>query len=483
MQKIVALLYPLLVLLLFGLLFFFDLKNPVVIDYDEGLSAEISREMYLDRELVIPTLNSTDFFEKPPMLYWSQMLGYKMFGISSFGARCFNAVSGLATLLIFYFGSAGALGSRTAFNATLILGSSILFACLARIAMPDMLFTMFLSCSLIMFYYGVERARQDRGGASLFWAACSCTALAMLTKGGIGAFFPLVSTIFYLVSIGRPTIIFRRRWFFPGMALILFIGFSWYLALGFVHPRGFSFMRELLLEQYVNRFPNMMADSSGHFFYYLIILLVGFMPWFSFLPLAIVHTPWRSGKNPGARFLRLFLIYSFIVFLFFSLTTSQRPGDILPALPGLALMLACLFNRVEIKHPLFWRTSGYFSALFAFLVGIIIASIPFIFPYLADLLGENSRQAPALAEPVHFGFSLWLAALPFVVCSFFMIRASRRNNIGNLFEALLVSSFIFSASLIYGVLPVYDRIYAAPLARYCRPGRSKFPGRRKNHGV
>lgn len=49
MQKLVAILYPLLLLLLFSLLFFFGLKDPVVIDYDEGVYAEVSRSINVSR--------------------------------------------------------------------------------------------------------------------------------------------------------------------------------------------------------------------------------------------------------------------------------------------------------------------------------------------------------------------------------------------------------------------------------------------------
>ena len=129
MQKLSELVYPILLLLVFGLLFFFNLGATTVMDYDEGVYAEVSRAMHLRGELVVPELNGTGFFEKPPMLYWLQMGGFELFGRTPLGARFFNALTGLATLMIFYFGARSPLGNRTAFNATLILGSSIIFVC------------------------------------------------------------------------------------------------------------------------------------------------------------------------------------------------------------------------------------------------------------------------------------------------------------------------------------------------------------------
>ena len=63
MVRIISLIYPLILLALFSLLFFFSLGKPVVLDYDEGAYAEVSREMYTTSQLLLPTLNGEDFFE------------------------------------------------------------------------------------------------------------------------------------------------------------------------------------------------------------------------------------------------------------------------------------------------------------------------------------------------------------------------------------------------------------------------------------
>jgi len=149
MNRVLTIVYPAALLLVFSLLFFTSLHKPEVIDYDEGVYAEVSRAMFERQEFIIPELNGEGFFEKPPMLYWAQMLGYKIFGVNPMGARIFNGVAALLTLLVFYFGSAHPLGKRSAFQATLLLGSSIIFLYLARVAMTDMFLTFFLVSCLI----------------------------------------------------------------------------------------------------------------------------------------------------------------------------------------------------------------------------------------------------------------------------------------------------------------------------------------------
>ena len=475
MQKLAELAYPILLLFVFGLLFFFGLGEPVVIDYDEGVYAEVSREMYVEGELIVPKLNGDGFFEKPPMLYWMQMLGYELFSTSAFGARFFNTLAGLATLMLVYFAARGALGARIAFNTVLILGSSVIFTYLARVAMTDMVLTLFLTGCLITSWYGVEREIAGKSGALLFWIGCLFGGMAMLSKGAIGALFPLLTAFVYLLSIGRLGLLFRPSWLLVGAPLLAVSGFSWYLLLGLTHPDGFGFMQELFLEHHVGRFSGAMEGHTGGFYYYLIILLVGFMPWFSYLPLALAHMKIRSRQDPGVRFVRLFCIFSLIVFLFFSIAATKLPNYILPALPGFALLLATLFDRQQIKYPLLWRLAGYLSALLALLLGVIVALIPLIFPYLHDLLGEDARKAPVLAEPVSFDFSLWLAALLFIVAGVLIVRGARRNDIAKIFESLVISALICSATLFFLVIPHYDRLFDAPLARLARHGASLTP--------
>jgi 4-amino-4-deoxy-L-arabinose transferase-like glycosyltransferase len=465
MSKIIELAYPLILLTVFSLLLFFNLGSTTVIDYDEGVYAEISREMYVAGEPVIPTLNGEDFFEKPPMLYWVQMLGYKLFGINSLGARSINGLCGLATILILFFSARTPLGSRTAFNSSVILGSSFLFVYLSRVAMTDMLLTMFLTLCLVSSWYGVERAIKNQGGAYLFWIGCLAAGCAMLSKGAVGALFPVTTAVIYLISINRMGLLFRKNWLLPGTFILVMVGFSWYLLLGFLHPEGFGFMKDLFMKHHVGRFSSAMEGHSGPFYYYLIVLSVGFLPWFSYLPVAAIHAPVLSSQDPGSRFVRLFVIFSITVFIFFSIAATKLPNYILPVLPGLALITAALFNRERIKYPIIWLAAGWLSAILIGLLGLVLATAPFIISYLPDLLGENSRKAPILAEPVELGYGVWLAALLFIFSAVMIIRSVHKRHIEQIFQALLLSSFIVSATIFLTIMPVYDRLMNLPLAR------------------
>ncbi len=477
MNRLLSILYPAALLLVFSLLYFTELHTPVVIDYDEGVYAEVSRAMFERLEPIIPELNGEGFFEKPPMLYWAQMLGYELFGVTPLGARFFNAAAALATLLVFYFGAAPPLGRRIAFQATLLLGSSIIFLYLARVAMTDMLLTLFLVSCLVVSWYGVERFLARGSGAPLFWCGCLAAGLAMLSKGVIGVLFPVVTALIYLISIGKPTLLFKRNWFIPGTLILVITGFSWYLLLGLFHPDGFNFMKELFVEHHLGRFSSTMEGHGGPFFYYLIVLFFGFMPWFGYLLLGLVRVPLATKGDPTIRYLRLFTIFSLLVLLFFSAAATKLPNYILPALPGFALVITYLFEQqTQDDQPAGPGRilAAWIGAVPVGLLGILCLGLPLLYPYLAELLGEDAYKVPALFEPVYLGFIPYLAALLFIGSALLILRA-RKFGSARQFETLLLCAFINGCILFFLIIPLYNRLLDEPLAQLAEEAASLTP--------
>ena len=480
MDRLLSILYPAVLLLVFSLLFFTSLQGPTIIDYDEGVYAAVSRTMFEQFEPIIPELNGEGFFEKPPMLYWTQMLGYKLFGITSLGARFFNAAAALATLLVFYFGAAAPLGRRLAFKATLLLGSSIIFIYLTRVAMTDMLLTFFLVSCLIVAWNGVERYLILGTGAPLFWLGCLAAGLAMLSKGAIGALFPLLTALIYLISIGKPLLLLQRKWFIPGALILVLTGLSWYLLLGLFHPQGFSFMKELFVEHHLGRFSSTMEGHGGPIFYYLIVLFIGFMPWFGYLLLGFFRLPLRTAGNPGHRFLRLFTIFSLLVLVFFSAAATKLPNYILPALPGFALVIAYLFERRTQSSQgtgpsgWAWNVAAWLGALPVGLLGLVCLALPLLYPYLAELLGEDAYKVPALFEQVELGYVPYLAGMLFLLSALLIARA-RTFGYAKQFETLLLCAFINGSAVFFLIIPLYNRLMDEPLARLAEQAAAHTP--------
>jgi len=86
---------------------------------------------------VVPMFNGHVFPEKPPLMFWTMMAGFQLFGVSELGARFFSAVFGVATVLLTYHLGRKLFNDRVGFGGGLITASSIMFTVSARAATVD----------------------------------------------------------------------------------------------------------------------------------------------------------------------------------------------------------------------------------------------------------------------------------------------------------------------------------------------------------
>ncbi|HLN98822.1 MAG TPA: glycosyltransferase family 39 protein, partial [Pyrinomonadaceae bacterium] len=82
--------------------YFYGLGHFPLLGPDEPRYAQVAREMFLRHDWISPTLGGQLWFEKPALLYWMMIAGYKLFGVSEGAARLPAAVSGLLTIVAVY---------------------------------------------------------------------------------------------------------------------------------------------------------------------------------------------------------------------------------------------------------------------------------------------------------------------------------------------------------------------------------------------
>src|SRR5258705_12545722 len=143
--------------------------------------------MLASGDWLAPKLCGAPFFEKPPLLYWSMALGMKLLGVGPAGVRLATALAGLAAPLVLFVFAGRPLGERGAFAAALVLATSFEFGALARLAYTDMLLLLWFTVCV----GALHRAFEAPGkGFGWFALASAAAALAILTKGAIGALLP-----------------------------------------------------------------------------------------------------------------------------------------------------------------------------------------------------------------------------------------------------------------------------------------------------
>lgn len=347
----------------------FQLGAAVLFEPDEGRNAEKAREILVLHDWVTPHENFHPVLDKPIFFYWLIALAYKLFGISEWAARLPSALAALGTLAVVYRFAQLRWGQWPALWSVLILLTSVEFFALARIVILDMSLAFFITLSLCSFFeaFHADQRRRRLLGCLFFYAALGA---ATLTKGLVGVAVPALVIVPYLLSTRRWAMLARMH-LAPGALLYFAIVLSWYLP---AEARNPGYLHYYLWEEHFGRFVTEEFDRGGPWYYYIGVVLVGFLPWSLMLP----FIAGRNWKNVRARRLDDATLYviCWIVgpFMFFSLSSAKLPHYILPIFPPLALLTGATLARWH-EAPERWRAAlsltwwGLFASAIFFILG------------------------------------------------------------------------------------------------------------------
>lgn len=158
----------------------------------EGQYAGAAREMIASNSFVVPTNDGIPRLQKPPMLYWLLVGSFQLFGVSAAAARLPIALAVVATVALIFL-----LGERLAdywrgFAAALIYLVMFGTFLLARIVMPEPVFTALIAAAVLCLVRGYQDRRFRVRWFAGFWLAA---ALACLTKSLLGLVYPVAIVI------------------------------------------------------------------------------------------------------------------------------------------------------------------------------------------------------------------------------------------------------------------------------------------------
>ncbi|MDA8171677.1 MAG: glycosyltransferase family 39 protein [Nitrospiraceae bacterium] len=357
---------------------FLRLGSFTLFDVDEAVFAQASKEMLASGNLVTPTYNGQDRFDKPILIYWLMAASYKAFGVNAFAARFPSAAAAvLLALSIFFFTGLAARDAspwgeaeswqKKAFNAAVCLVLTVFFLVYSHAAVTDMTLTLFITLSLFCFYLA---AAKGRGG--FIYGFYFFSALAFLTKGLIGVVFPFGIAFLYRLlflrrvpkTAGRESV--GRVWSASGFLLFLAVGLPWYVAEYLA--TGDEFIRNFFIKQHFVRYMHVISGHTGPFYYYVPVLALGLFPWIAYLPQGVAGAFRQKGSSPGL----LAVIWLSFVLVFFSFARTKLPDYVLPAVPAAALLMgsgmsrAC-YTRYGMSGT--GRLSNWFIAFAALLMG------------------------------------------------------------------------------------------------------------------
>ena len=316
------------------LLYFTALGSFPLYEPDEGRYAEIPREMLATGDFLTPRLDGVLYFEKPPLYYWLNAGALATGAPVETAVRLWSVLFALAGAGLAYALGREMGGARTGLVAAAALATSPLYFALGRIATLDMTVTFFLTATLACFWFAHRRPR-GAGERLLWYGMFVAAALAVLTKGLIGVVIPGAVVALYLLFTRRWRVLGAVPWL-GGILLFLAVAAPWHLWMAARHPRflWFYFVHEHLL-----RYATDATHRWQPVWFFVPVLLLGFLPWSGLLPAAATLGADRSDESRRRRSALVFLAgWAGFVLVFFSASRSKLIPYILPALPPLAVL-------------------------------------------------------------------------------------------------------------------------------------------------
>jgi 4-amino-4-deoxy-L-arabinose transferase-like glycosyltransferase len=309
-------------------------------DPDEGRYAEIPREMVVSGDWVTPHLNDLRYFEKPPLQYWATAATYEAFGLNSLTSRLWAFGLAFACLPMLYGWVRRLYGAAPALLAVVALAVSPYFVMISHVNVLDQGLAFFLVGAVLAFTLAQLSAigsPQERRWMLLAWAAA---ALAVLSKGIVVGVLAGMSLLVYSLLEGDRRV-WRRLHLLLGLPLFLLIAAPWFVLVTLRNPSfpGFFFVHE-----HFARFLTTVHARVEPWWYFLVLLIVGALPWLMPLWRTLTSGPGEGTTQHGAAItfkpLKFLLVFSIVTLGFFSASGSKLAPYILPILPTLAAVVA-----------------------------------------------------------------------------------------------------------------------------------------------
>jgi 4-amino-4-deoxy-L-arabinose transferase-like glycosyltransferase len=366
-------------------------------DPDEPRYAEAAREMIESGDYLTPHFNYKVRFDKPPLFYWLIVIAYRFFGVSEFSARLFTPLLAVFGAILMFILGRILVDKKTGILSAVILVSCLQYFILGHACTTDMTFSVFITAALFFFAIGYIKEK-----SSLFLGTYICAALAVLTKGPAAlALIGLTIGLFILARRNFRLILKMRL--FSGALLFALIALPWYISMINVH--GQEYINAFFLEHHIARFSSDLFHHQQPFYYLIIALLVGFLPWTLLLGQSLYQL--LRGKaavlKEGRGIWFFIILWGLVPVIFFSLSKAKLPTYILPAYPAFSLIVGRYLSQ-HVK-----KTVPLVIAILAVLLLVKVAVFELVLGRIQQERSTKpiSLKAASIARPDDILASAW----------------------------------------------------------------------------
>ncbi|WP_017317014.1 ArnT family glycosyltransferase [Mastigocladopsis repens] len=454
-----------------GVAFFWHLGSIGLIDETEPLFAEASRQMFVTGDWITPFFNGETRFDKPALIYWCQAIAYSIFGVNEWAVRLPSALAATGLMCLVFYTIQWHLAKQDYLEQivrpsrhwlTAALGAAVMALSpqmigWGRTGVSDMLLVGCMDSALLCFFLGYAQPLKSEVKARWYLAFYILTAGAILTKGPVGIVLPALIIGIFLLYLGNAKEVLREMRPLTGLLITLCLSLPWYVLV--IWRNGENYINSFFGYHNIERFTSVVNRHSAPWYFYFLVVLLGFAPYSVYLPLAIARlkfwqrNDWRSQERSSQ--LGLFAFFWFTgIFGFFTIAVTKLPSYVLPLMPAAAILVALLWS--DIIKDTGRRGQGKISPsphlplLFTGWVNVaFLSALAVAMFYVPQLIGSdpaapNFRQLLQQSGVTVLGGVIWL------LCAVLLAAILMRRRYQ---PVLMVNVLGFAAFLVFVLTP------------------------------
>jgi 4-amino-4-deoxy-L-arabinose transferase-like glycosyltransferase len=258
-----------------------------------------------------------------------------------------------------------------------------------RAGVSDMLLNGCIGSTLLCFFLGYAQNNSPIVTANWrlpnkwYLASYVLIAGAILTKGPVGIVLPGIIMIAFALYVGKFWELWREMRPILGMGIVLVISLPWYVLVTW--RNGWNFINAFFIYHNIDRFTEVVNGHSAPWYFYFLVVLLGFAPYSVYIPAALVRvnllqrSQWL--KQERSQQLGLFVCLWFLgVFGFFTISVTKLPSYVLPLMPAAAILVALFWsdlfpNSQTPTPPKFLRISAWVNVAFLTIISIALFNL------------------------------------------------------------------------------------------------------------
>ncbi|MBS3030587.1 MAG: glycosyltransferase family 39 protein [Dolichospermum sp. DET50] len=380
--------------------FGWNLGNVGLIDETEPLFAEASRQMFITGDWITPFFNGETRFDKPALIYWCQAIAYAIVGVNEWAVRIPSALAAMGVIALAFYTVQWSFAKKdeleqvsnlprryfTAVIAAALMALNPEMIVWGRAGVSDMLLNGCIGSTLLCFFLGYAQNNSPivitkwQLPNKWYLACYVLIAGAILTKGPVGIVLPGLIMIAFALYVGKFWQLWREMRPILGMGIVLALSLPWYVLVTW--RNGWNFINAFFIYHNLERFTEVVNGHSAPWFFYFLVVLLGFAPYSVYIPASIARVKfWQRShwlKQERSQQLGLFACLWFLsVFCFFTISVTKLPSYVLPLMPAAAILVALFWSDIfpssQTPTPLkSFRISAWVNIAFLTIISVAL---------------------------------------------------------------------------------------------------------------